>query len=152
MALHVNITPADNHVAQSLVYPDASARLTATGFLSTDVGRIAQQQSDNSFWILTSCSPVSWALLSTPTIAASVKSGIIVPGSFSGTPKKATVIFGTPYPDTNYSVTLSVLGDGTKTFALDYENKTNSGFTVSLNSNNPANFIEIDWHTITLGT
>lgn len=80
------------------------------------------------------------------------KAGVLIPGDFSGSPKKATVTLGTAYPDSNYSVTLSVATDGTKTFAPQIEDKTNVGFVVNLNSNNLANLVEIGWHTLENGS
>jgi hypothetical protein len=82
MALHKNITPTDNHVVHSFVYADAAARGAASGFASTDIGRVALQQSDNTLWALVGYSPVTWAALG------------IAPGS---TPVPATrqVIAGT---------------------------------------------------------
>jgi hypothetical protein len=93
----------------------------------------------------------SWVAVSA-ALPTSVKSGVIPPASFSGNPKKATVTFGSPYPDTNYSIVLGVCTDGTKTFALDYENKTTTGFVVNLNSNNLATLIEVGWHTLQNGS
>lgn len=50
-----------NHRLESWVYADATARSAATGFTVDDVGRIAYQQSDNSYWRLTDDSPITWA-------------------------------------------------------------------------------------------
>jgi hypothetical protein len=80
------------------------------------------------------------------------KAGVLIPGDFSGSPKKATVTLTSSYPDTNYAITLSVSTDGTKTFAPQVENKLSSGFTVNLNSNNLANLVEVGWHTIENGS
>lgn len=46
-------------------YPDATARTTASGFVATDVGRIAWQVGDNTFWELTAITPV-WSAASSP--------------------------------------------------------------------------------------
>ena len=58
--IHKTLSPANNHIVHSFEYADATARTAATGFLSTDVGRVARQLSDNTFWVLVSISPISW--------------------------------------------------------------------------------------------
>jgi hypothetical protein len=81
-----------------------------------------------------------------------MKAGTLPPGMFGGQPLTAQVVFGTPYPDTSYSITLSVMSDGTKTFAVSVSNKTAAGFTVNLNTRNAANLVEVGWHTLPLGS
>lgn len=80
------------------------------------------------------------------------KSGVVVPGDFTGNPKTRTVVFDHPYPNTDYAVTLSVNTDGSKSFAAAVENKTATGFVINLHSNNVANLIEIGWHTMRNGS
>ncbi len=58
--LHKTLSPANNHIVHSFEYADAAARTAATGFISADVGRVARQLSDSTFWVLTSISPVTW--------------------------------------------------------------------------------------------
>lgn len=52
-----------NHRLESWIYADATARLAATGFTIDDIGRIAWQASDNSYWRLSDESPVTWLAL-----------------------------------------------------------------------------------------
>lgn len=65
-----------NHRLESWVYADATARSAATGFTVDDVGRVAYQQSDNSYWRLTDDSPITWATVtggaSTADLAAHI--------------------------------------------------------------------------------
>lgn len=77
-----------------------------------------------------------------------LKAGILVPGAFSGDPKKAVVTFTAPYPSVDYTIVALGLTDGSKTFAVATEGKTVNGFTVNLHSNNPANLIEVSWQTV----
>jgi hypothetical protein len=77
--------------------------------------------------------------------------GVIIPGSFSGNPKTATVTFGTAYPDTTYTVVADAVTDGSKSYGLAIESKTVNGFTVNLHSNNLAGLVEVDWHTALSG-
>lgn len=81
-----------------------------------------------------------------------MKAGVLPPGMFSGQPLTSQVAFTTPYPDTGYAITLSVVTDGTKTFAVSVSNKTAAGFTVNLNSRIISNLIEIGWSTLPIGS
>jgi len=80
-----------------------------------------------------------------------VKADSLIPGAFSGNPKKATVTFATPFEDTDYTITFSPITDGTKTFSPAAETKTANGFVINLNSNNVANLIEVGWQAIKAG-
>lgn len=58
-------------------YADEAARLAATGFASSDVGRSAWQRDDDSYWRLTAHAPPAWAAVTlathdawAPTLAA----------------------------------------------------------------------------------
>ena len=82
---------------------------------------------------------------------ASVKSGVLIPSNFSGNPKTATILFGTQFPSTSYSVTTSSLTDGKKSYGPVVENKTVAGFTVNLHSNNISGLVEVGWHAIVTG-
>jgi hypothetical protein len=48
------------HVVQAWTYADSTARLAATGFVAADVGKVAEQQSDKTWWLLTNHSPIAW--------------------------------------------------------------------------------------------
>lgn len=63
MALHKNLTSSDIHIAHALTYADAAARTGATGLTADDVGKIAVQSDNKSFWILQNHSPVTWGAL-----------------------------------------------------------------------------------------
>ena len=52
-----------NHILESFTYANAAARTGATGFVPADVGRIAFQQDNYSYWRLTDDSPVTWVAL-----------------------------------------------------------------------------------------
>lgn len=62
MALHKNITPANVHIIHAYVYADSAARLAAS-LKVADIGKVALQQSDSSFWVLTNNSPLTWVSL-----------------------------------------------------------------------------------------
>lgn len=50
------------HVIHNYTYADATARGAASGFVAADVGKVALQQSDSTFWILTATTP-TWVEL-----------------------------------------------------------------------------------------
>src|SRR5579859_5415074 len=45
------------HRAHQWEYANATARTTATGFVSTDVGKLALQTDTNALWLLTAVTP-----------------------------------------------------------------------------------------------
>lgn len=86
MALHKNATPPDNHVVHSLTYPDAVTRGAVT-LAASDVGRIAFQTDDATFWILKNHSPMTWG---------SITAGAVpVPGGAPSAVTKAAADAGT---------------------------------------------------------
>lgn len=61
MAHHGTLTAAEDiHIVYAWSYADATARLAATGFLSTDVGKMARQVDTNALYMLTDESPITW--------------------------------------------------------------------------------------------
>ena len=63
-SLHKDLLPAEVHSPLSFSYADTTARENATGLLPADVGKFARQLDDNSIWMLTDDSPVTWATVS----------------------------------------------------------------------------------------
>jgi hypothetical protein len=116
-----------------------------------DVGKVALQLDNGSFWLLIDDSPITWDRLDTAISLPNIKSGVLIPGAFSGNPKLATVTFSTAFPDTNYSVTLAPGTISKKSFAPTVESKATTGFDVNLGSNNLADLVEIGWHAIPNG-
>lgn len=57
---HKDAALTKRHAPHNWEYADATARTGATGFVSGDVGKIARQLDDNSLWMLTDDSPVTW--------------------------------------------------------------------------------------------
>jgi hypothetical protein len=54
-----------NHRLETWVYANAAARTGATGFVSGDVGRIAYQSDNGTYWRLTATTP-TWASVGLP--------------------------------------------------------------------------------------
>jgi hypothetical protein len=80
-----------------------------------------------------------------------IKAGILIPGNFSGTPRKATVTFTTPYPDTNYSISIDAVTMNEITYPVTVESKAAGSFVVSLGSSNIAHLVEVGWSTTATG-
>lgn len=68
--IHSEQTLADGiHIIQAFSYANAAARVAAAGFTNADVGKVAIQTDDNSFWLCVSqaAGTPSWSLLTTAT-------------------------------------------------------------------------------------
>lgn len=63
MAFHSAETAGSIHVLCNWEYADASARTGATGLVAADVGKAAKQLDNDTFWVLTNHSPVTWTQL-----------------------------------------------------------------------------------------
>ncbi len=61
MGYHRLLTGDNLHSLQRWEFADETARLAVAGATSADIGKVARQLDDDSFWILTSDSPVIWA-------------------------------------------------------------------------------------------
>ncbi len=62
--------------------------------------------------------------------ARPTKAGTVPGASFSGTPKKFTVTFATPFSDATYVISLS----GANSREYTYETKTAAGFVINANA------------------
>jgi hypothetical protein len=56
------------HVPYAYVYANSTARLAATGFVSTDVGKLCRQSDTNKLYLLTSTTP-TWSILAGTAIS-----------------------------------------------------------------------------------
>jgi hypothetical protein len=57
---HATLDPGNIHVPHNWAYADAAARAAAVGFIADDVGKLALQSDDGTYWRLTDDSPVTW--------------------------------------------------------------------------------------------
>lgn len=65
MAFHKDAAVADGiHIIHAFEYADQAARLAATGFTASDVGKVARVLADGSFWVLSTHSPIVWVSIS----------------------------------------------------------------------------------------
>ena len=60
MALHKKAILGEIHKVHNWEYPNATARSAASGFTAEDIGKVAWQKDNDSFWFLKSNSPVVW--------------------------------------------------------------------------------------------
>lgn len=84
---------------------------------------------------------------SAPADTRKTKAGTVSGASFSGSPKKYTVVFAEPYDaDEDYGIALT----GTDGRNYTYENKTENGFTINANASTVISG-SVDWVTNILG-
>jgi len=69
MAIEHDVIPiGELHKVANWQYANAAARVAATGFIASDVGKFAWQLDNNSIWILTATVP-TWVRVGAPTDA-----------------------------------------------------------------------------------
>jgi hypothetical protein len=61
--LHKDLEILEIHRVQCLEYANSTLREGATGLVAADVGRVSRQTDDDTFWLLTDHSPVTWVQL-----------------------------------------------------------------------------------------
>ena len=54
-------------VPYSWLFPNQASREAATGFIADDVGKLARQEDNNSLWMLTDYTPITWRDTASPT-------------------------------------------------------------------------------------
>lgn len=58
--LHKDLELIEIHRIQCLEYANSTLREGATGLVAADVGRVSRQLDDDTFWLLTDHSPLTW--------------------------------------------------------------------------------------------
>lgn len=79
-------------------------------------------------------------------VGSTRKAGRVLAGAFGGTPLQATVAFNTAYASADYVVQLTPVTTG-RGYNVRVLNKTVSGFTIRLGSNNSGPLVSVDWAT-----
>lgn len=77
-------------------------------------------------------------------VATNTKAGRALNADFVGNPLEAAVTFNTSFGSADYVVTLGVTSTG-RGYTPRVLNKTVSGFTIRLGSNNKAQLVSVDW-------
>jgi hypothetical protein len=115
-----------------------------------------------SLWVNT-VSGATWVCVS-PTLGGAVweeltniegtlknKAGRALAASFSGTPRKATVTFTTPFADADYAVTVTAATSGNVTYAPAVESQSQGSFVINLGSNNSGDLVAVNWFAVASG-
>jgi hypothetical protein len=68
MALHKNLVTTDLHSIYAYSYANAAARTGASGFVTADIGKVAWQTDDDTFWLLKATTP-TWAQIGGSTVS-----------------------------------------------------------------------------------
>jgi hypothetical protein len=135
MALKALITIDETNLIEVDADPSLGAGVSAP--LSSIA--VLDDGSSSGMWLKTGTANTAWS----PVFANIVKGGIVAAGSFSGSPKKATVTFGTAFPNTSYNISISGADGRTWT----YESKTASGFVINANANASLTG-EVSWQAV----
>jgi len=117
-----------------------SSPVAGEWFWRSDTGVLYRRDDANTAWDPVSATPAT----------TNVKAGVVIPGSFSGNPKKATVTFASAFTGT-YAIVFSPVTDGSRTFSPSAESKTSGGFVLNLNANNVAGLVEMGWQCVAAG-
>ncbi len=83
MALHKD--SLDNHILEAWIYANAADRISTSTPSPSDLGRVAFQQDNKTYWRLTGVSPTTWSAITTggpagPTGAAGAAGATGPPG------------------------------------------------------------------------
>lgn len=88
----------------SFEYADETARNTASGLLASDVGKVAIQKSDVTYWILTSVTPApTWEQMIQLQIASGGKGQLFICGPATSTETKFKISTKNVTPALNYT-------------------------------------------------
>jgi len=96
MTEHANIPAGEIHIVYQWSYANASARTGASGFVAADIGKIARQEDNNSFWVLTATTPTWAEITSTGAVTSFLNLSDVDPSSYSGQAGKLVAVNSTP--------------------------------------------------------
>jgi len=121
---HEALTYAEQHVIHRWVYADATARAAATGFVASDIRKLAYQSDTDAYWVLTDHSPITWVQVTTGSVytktevdallaaLASVPSGSIQAYGGAAAPTGYVLCDGSAISRTTYSDLFTAIGTG----------------------------------------
>jgi hypothetical protein len=119
---HKTLVLADNHVVHAFSYANAAARTGAVGLLPADVGKMAIQVDEGSFWVLQDDAPVTWIRVG--PLAESV--GVVIDGGTS-----VPTAGSKGYRVVPYACTVTgweILADASGSAVVDVKKGTYAGF------------------------
>lgn len=105
MGLHKSLIESENHIPFGLgPYADNIARVSAT-VTSSDIGKIAWQQDDNTVWLLVDNSPLTWKQITPDAVASSTNhvDTVCIKNS-PGTINKGQAVYIVGYDDANQAI------------------------------------------------
>lgn len=153
--LHKDLEIGEIHRTQSLEYANAAARTGATGLTADDVGRVARQTDDDSFWLLTDDSPLTWLELGGGGGATDIKSFLtwgddnittttttryLTPGFDDGTAETTETAYRVPSAGTAQNMRVRARAAGSGAATLTYTLMVNgSPSALSVAMSNTAN-------------
>lgn len=79
------------------------------------------------------------------------KAGQVAAGSFTGTPKKATVTFTSAFADANYAVTLVARTQNNDSFLPIAESQAAGSFVINLGTDSTTNLLGVNWVAVKNG-
>ena len=79
------------------------------------------------------------------------KSGIELNATFVGNPKRAVILFATPFADANYSISVDAHTNLNTQYIISIELISANGFTINMGVNNINNLVDVRWIAIKNG-
>lgn len=157
MPLHKLLTYVDGHVAHAYEYVSAAARTGATGLVAGDVGKIARQTDDDSFWILTAYSPVTWLEIGGGTGSAENIQIPLVAGETSTnlgayTRLGAAIFNKASFPATSYTLKIAAQSDNSNEFSVRLYDVTAGAYITGTITSTTANLAILSLTSLTLST
>ena len=110
MPFHSTMAVGANHVLQQFSYANAGARNGASGFLTSDIGKVAIQTDNNTFYVLAETTPM-WRELAVIDPFDTFLELTDTPGSYGATAGLVPLINGA-FDALEFSATPAVLGPG----------------------------------------
>ena len=121
MTWHKDATPPDVHIPYSWIYANQTARESATGLVAADVGKFSRQTDDNTIWMLTNHSPVTWLFIGGGSGTVGTFIGLSdVPSSYSGEGSRVVAVKATEDGLEFSTITISEIQDHIDSTAIHF--------------------------------
>jgi len=107
MSFHKNLLEGDIHIINNYEYANAGARTGASGFVSADIGKVAHQTDNNTFWILVATTP-TWVEITNTSGTAAAELVIEVQKESAGTINAGDLVYVAGYDSGDGVVTVEL--------------------------------------------
>jgi hypothetical protein len=104
MSYHKSLVGDNLHVIHRWSFTDEANRLNVSGVVPEDIGKVGRQEDDNSFWVLTSDSPVVWAPLTAVSMPWSAEGSSFTASSNRSYLIDSGIIVTLPASPSNYDI------------------------------------------------